>query len=66
MSIQICVTEKEILETPNYYEMGRKIHERMWQAKTDQERLNSVDGSLHTSMDKKGPEESLNRNYGKI
>jgi hypothetical protein len=37
MSIKITVTEEEVLGTPNYYDMGKKVHERFWQAKRDQE-----------------------------
>lgn len=37
MSIKITFTEEEILQTPNYYDMGKKAHDRFWQAKRDQE-----------------------------
>jgi len=37
MSIKITFTEEEILSTSNYYEMGKKVHDRFWQAKRDLE-----------------------------
>jgi hypothetical protein len=37
MSIKITFTEEEILSTSNYYDMGKKVHDRFWQAKRDQE-----------------------------
>lgn len=37
MSIQVTFTEEEILSTPNYYDMGKKVHDRFWQARRDSE-----------------------------
>jgi hypothetical protein len=37
MSIKITFTEEEILSTSNYYDMGKKVHDRFWQAKRDLE-----------------------------
>jgi hypothetical protein len=37
MSIKITFTEEEILSTPNYYDMGNKVHNRLWEAKRDLE-----------------------------
>lgn len=37
MSIKVSFTEEEILATPNYYDMGKKVHDRLWQSKRDQE-----------------------------
>ena len=37
MSFQITVTEKEILETPNYFELGKLVNNKYWQAKRDLE-----------------------------
>lgn len=61
MSVQVCLTEKEILETPNYYEMGKKVHDRMWQAKRDQEGPQFDDEHFHMSIDENGLVTSINR-----
>ena len=61
MSIQITVTEEEILATPNYYDMGKKIHDRMWQAKRDQEGPQLGDEHFHMSIDENGLVTSINR-----
>lgn len=36
MSIQITLTEKEILDTPNDYDLGEKVRNMLWQAQRDQ------------------------------
>ncbi len=61
MSIQICITEKEILETPNYYDMGKKVHDRMWQAKRDQEGPQMDDEHFHLSINEDGLVTSINQ-----
>lgn len=61
MSVQITVTEEEILSTPNYYEMGEKIHNKLWRAKRDQEGPQMEDEHFHMSIDENGLVTSINR-----
>lgn len=61
MSVQITVTEEEILSTPNYYDMGKIIHDRLWQAKRDQEGPKFDDEHFHMSIDENGLVTSINR-----
>jgi hypothetical protein len=61
MSIQITVTEEEILSTPNYYDMGKKIHDRFWQARRDQEGPQLGDEHFHVSTDENGLVTSINK-----
>ena len=61
MSIQITVTEEEILSTPNYYDMGKKVHDRFWQARRDQEGPQLGDEHFHMSIDENGLVTSINK-----
>ena len=61
MSIQITVTEEEILSTPNYYDMGKKVHDRFWQVRRDQEGPQLGDEHFHMSIDENGLVTSINK-----
>jgi hypothetical protein len=61
MSIKITVTEEEVLGTPNYYEMGKKVHDRFWQAKRDQEGPQIDDEHFGFTINEEGLVTSINR-----
>jgi len=61
MSIQVIITEKEVLDTPNYYELGRIATNRYWQARSDQEGPQLGDELFHMSIDENGLVTSINR-----
>jgi len=61
MSIKITVTEEEVLGTPNYYDMGKKVHDRFWQAKRDQEGPRIDDEHVGLTINEDGLVTSINR-----
>ena len=63
MSIQITVTEEEILSTPNYYDMGKKVHDRFWQARRDQEGPQLGDEHFSLTIDEEGLVTSVNKSW---
>ena len=54
MSIQVIVTEKEILDTPNYLELGRLVNNRYWQARRDSEGPRVDDEHFGMTIDENG------------
>jgi hypothetical protein len=61
MSFQITVTEKEILETPNYFELGKLINNKYWQAKRDLEGPQFDDEHVGLTINEDGLVTSINR-----
>lgn len=61
MSIQITLTEKDILDNPNYYELGKIATNRYWQARRDQEGPQFYDEHFGMSIDENGLVTSINR-----
>lgn len=59
--MEIIITEEEILSTPNFYDMGEKVHNRYWQAKRDQEGPQIDEDYVHLTVGKDGLISSLNR-----
>jgi len=52
MEINITVTEREIKDNPNYYQLGELIHNRYWQTRRDLEGPPSwADDDEHFRMD---------------
>lgn len=54
MSIQVIVTEKEILDTPNYLELGRLVNNRYWQERRDSEGPRFDDEHFGMTIDENG------------
>ena len=61
MSFQIIVTEKEILETPNYFELGKLINNKYWQAKRDLEGPQFDDEHVGLTINEDGLVTAINR-----
>ena len=61
MSFQIIVTEKEILETPNYFELGKLVNNKYWQAKRDEEGPQFDDEHVGLTINEDGLVTSINR-----
>ena len=61
MSFQIIITEKEILETPNYFELGKLINNKYWQAKRDLEGPQFDDEHVGLTINEDGLVTSINR-----
>jgi len=61
MSIQVILTEKEVLDTPNYYELGRIATNRYWQEKRNQEGPQFDDEHFPLSINEDGTVRSINR-----
>ncbi len=61
MSFQVIVTEKEILDTPNYFELGKLINNKYWQAKRDSEGPQIDDEHFGLTIDENGLVTSINR-----
>jgi len=61
MSFQIIVTEKEILETPNYFELGKLVNNKYWQAKRDLEGPQIDDEHVGLTINEDGLVTSINR-----
>ena len=61
MSFQVIVTEKEILDTPNYFELGKLINNKYWQAKRDSEGPRIDDEHFGLTIDENGLVTSINR-----
>ena len=61
MSFQITVTEKEILETPNYFELGKLINNKYWQAKRDLEGPQFDDEHVGLTINEDGLVTSITR-----
>ena len=61
MSFQIIVTEKEILETPNYFELGKLVNNKYWQAKRDLEGPQFDDEHVGLTINEDGLVTSINR-----
>jgi hypothetical protein len=36
MSIEVTITEKEIMETPNDFDLGEKVRQKYWEMKNDE------------------------------
>lgn len=50
MSVTVNLTEKEILDTPNDYDLGEKVRKMYWELKeleTEEERLRDMDGESY-------------------
>ena len=60
-SMEIIITEEEILSTPNFYEMGKLVNNRYWQAKRDQEGPQIDEDYVHISVGEDGLISSINR-----
>ena len=61
MSIKITFTEEEILSTSNYYDMGKKVHDRFWQAQRDLEGPQFDDEHVGLTINEDGLVTSINR-----
>lgn len=61
MSIKVTFTEEEILSTSNYYDMGKKVHDRFWQAKRDLEGPPIDDEHFALTINEDGLVTSINR-----
>jgi hypothetical protein len=61
MSFQIIVTEKEILETPNYFELGKLVNNKYWQAKRDLEGPQIDDEHVGLTINEDGLVTAINR-----
>ena len=61
MSFQIIVTEKEILETPNYFELGKLVNNKYWQAKRDLEGPQFDDEHVGLTINEDGLVTAINR-----
>jgi hypothetical protein len=61
MSIQVILTEKEVLDTPNYYELGRIATNRYWQERRNQEGPQFDDEHFSLSINEDGTVTSINR-----
>jgi hypothetical protein len=61
MSFQIIVTEKEILETPNYFELGKLVNNKYWQAKRDLEGPKFDDEHVGLTINEDGLVTAINR-----
>lgn len=63
MSIQVNLTEKEILDTPNDMMLGELVRNRYWQARRDIEGPQFDDEHFGINVDENGLVTSLNHNY---
>ena len=61
MSIKIIFTEEEILSTSNYYDMGKKVHDRYWQARRDLEGPQIDDEHVRLTINEDGLVTAINR-----
>lgn len=61
MSIKITITEEEVLGTPNYYDMGKKVHDKFWQAKRDLEGPQIDDEHVGLTINEDGLVTAINR-----
>jgi hypothetical protein len=39
--VKICLTEEEILNTPNNYELGEDVRKKLWEIKTTENNENT-------------------------
>ena len=61
MSINVILTEKEILSTPNDSELGELVRNKFWQARRDQEGPQYDDEHFGLTIGKDGLVTSINR-----
>jgi len=63
MSINVILTEKEILDTPNDAILGRLVRNKFWQAKKDQEGPQYDDEHFGLTIGEDGLVKSINRPF---
>ena len=63
MSINVNLTEKEILDTPNDAILGRLVRNKFWQAKRDQEGPQYDDEHFGVTIGEDGLVRSINRSF---
>jgi hypothetical protein len=61
MSINVNLTEKEILDTPNDSELGELVRNKFWQARRDQEGPQYDDEHFGLTIGEDGLVKSINR-----
>jgi hypothetical protein len=62
MSIKVTLTEEEILERPNYYQLGEFVQNKYWQARRDSEGPQFDDEHFLLTIDEEGLVNSINYN----
>ena len=63
MSINVILTEKEVLDTPNDAILGRLVRNKFWQAKRDQEGPQYDDEHFGVTIGEDGLVRSINRSF---
>ena len=63
MSINVILTEKEILSTPNDSELGELVRNKFWQARRDQEGPQYDDEHFGLTIGEDGLVRSINRPF---
>lgn len=63
MSINVILTEKEILSTPNDSELGELVRNKFWQARRDQEGPQYDDEHFGLTIGEDGLVKSINRPF---
>jgi hypothetical protein len=61
MEIKVIVTEKEIMDTPNDYELGNLVRNRYWQVQRDQKGPRIDDETFFLDIDNDGLVRSITR-----
>jgi len=63
MSINVILTEKEVLDTPNDAILGRLVRNKFWQARRDQEGPQHDDEHFGLTIGEDGLVKSINRPF---
>jgi hypothetical protein len=63
MSINVILTEKEVLDTPNDAILGRLVRNKFWQARRDQEGPQYDDEHFGLTIGEDGLVKSINRSF---
>jgi len=63
MSINVILTEKEVLDTPNDAILGRLVRNKFWQARRDQEGPQYDDEHFGLTISEDGLVKSINRPF---
>ena len=61
MEIEVIVTEKEVRDTPNDYDLGKLVRNKYWQAQRDQEGPKFDDETFFLDIDEDGLVRSIIR-----